>query len=277
MEIPEFPGIVWELLVNGSRKNPARFQIYFTGCGGNVTVGKHNDGNRQSREQLAFRLYDAMRRGDSVTRSVIESAKQSEDQLAERVLEVDVLQLASADIDWALAPIRFTVREDGAFNPDLLRKQLAVDQPFSVRLTAAMFSGFGQRLRDGYVAQQLGCASAISISCICLGSHLLSFNCSLRISQPREPSPAWPDTVSAAFGIMAPIPFLLIAVDMNKLVSDWTVSGVSRVCNPRIVETLGTLNGSQDQVSSLLSEARWWFCGDHLLESIRGDNSFFLR
>lgn len=134
-------------------KESGTFQIYFTGCGGNVTVGKYNDGNRQSREQLAFRLYDAMRRGDSVTRSVIESAKPSEDQLAERVLEVDVLQLASADIDWALAPIRFTVREDGAFDPDLLRKQLAVDQPFSFRLTAAMFSGFGQRLRDGYVAQ----------------------------------------------------------------------------------------------------------------------------
>lgn len=38
-------------------------------------------------------------------------------------------------------------------NPNLLRQQLAPEQPFTTRLTAAMFSGFGQRLRDGYVAQ----------------------------------------------------------------------------------------------------------------------------
>ena len=43
------------------------FQMYFTGCGGNVTVGKYNDGNRESREQLATRLLDAMRRSDAVS------------------------------------------------------------------------------------------------------------------------------------------------------------------------------------------------------------------
>ena len=129
------------------------FPIYFTGCGGNVTLGKYNDGSRQSREEIAVRLLDAMRRSDAISRSGTERTPETKGLAAERVLEVDVSRLTRADIAWDTAPIKFTVREDGAFNPELLRKQLAPDQPFQTRLTAAMFSGFGQRLREGYVAQ----------------------------------------------------------------------------------------------------------------------------
>ena len=118
-------------------KSSGVFQIYFTGCGGNVTMGKYNDGNRESREQLATRLLDAMQRSSS----------------ADADLTVDVASLNPGDIRWDTAPIEFTVREEGTFNPELLKKQLASNQPFQTRLTAAMFSGFGQRLRDGYVAQ----------------------------------------------------------------------------------------------------------------------------
>lgn len=123
------------------------FQIYFTGCGGNVTVGKYNDGNHASREQLVTRLLDAMRRSDAV------SGQGTEGLSAERVVEVDGARLKHTDIAWDSAPIKFAVREEGTFNPELLKMQLAPDQPFQVRLTAAMFSGFGQRLREGYVAQ----------------------------------------------------------------------------------------------------------------------------
>ena len=45
------------------------------------------------------------------------------------------------------------MREAGTFDQELLQRQLAPQQPFQVRLIAAMFSGFGQRLRNGYVAQ----------------------------------------------------------------------------------------------------------------------------
>ena len=113
------------------------FQIYFTGCGGNITVGKYNDGTRAAREQLASRLRDAMQRTN----------------LAHPDTSVQIGLLQPTDIVWTSAPIKFTVREDGAFNPNLLRQQLAPVQPFSTRLTAAMFSAFGQRLRDGYIAQ----------------------------------------------------------------------------------------------------------------------------
>lgn len=121
-------------------KSSGTFQIYFTGCGGNVTMGKYNDGNRESREQLATRLLDAMQRSSSV-------------EVDSTVNTVDVASLKPGDIRWDVAPIQFTVREEGTFNPELLKMQLAPDQGFTTRLTAAMFSGFGQRLRDGYVAQ----------------------------------------------------------------------------------------------------------------------------
>lgn len=37
-------------------------QIYFSGCGGNVVVGKYNDGTRAAQQALADRLYDGMLR-----------------------------------------------------------------------------------------------------------------------------------------------------------------------------------------------------------------------
>ncbi len=129
-------------------KATGTFQTYFTGCGGNVTVGKYNDATPAAREQLATRLLDAMRRSTDVGKA--DAAKGAS---AERVIDVDVTRLKDSDIAWATAPIPFTVRADGPFNPELLKKQLAPDVPFQTRLTAAMYSGFLNRLRDGYVAQ----------------------------------------------------------------------------------------------------------------------------
>ena len=50
------------------------FQIYFTGCGGDIAMGKYNNGSRQSRDELTDRLFDAMQR--SVTEVNRESIKQ---------------------------------------------------------------------------------------------------------------------------------------------------------------------------------------------------------
>ena len=47
---------------NCLEKSSGVFPIYFTGCSGNVTLGKYNDGNRQAREDLMLRLLDAMQR-----------------------------------------------------------------------------------------------------------------------------------------------------------------------------------------------------------------------
>lgn len=39
---------------------PSVFQIYFTGCAGNVTAGKYNDGSKENRAVLRDRVYQAM-------------------------------------------------------------------------------------------------------------------------------------------------------------------------------------------------------------------------
>ncbi len=44
------------------------FQIYFTGCAGDVTVGKYNDGSEAARRGLAERLAAAMRAAGAATR-----------------------------------------------------------------------------------------------------------------------------------------------------------------------------------------------------------------
>jgi hypothetical protein len=44
------------------------FQVYFTGCSGDVTAGKYNDGSEAARKQLAVRLEEGMRAAADATR-----------------------------------------------------------------------------------------------------------------------------------------------------------------------------------------------------------------
>lgn len=44
------------------------FQIYLTGAGGDVTVGKYNDGSERARKELASRLLDGLRASAAATR-----------------------------------------------------------------------------------------------------------------------------------------------------------------------------------------------------------------
>jgi len=60
----DFPGMARERL----EEEEGVPQIYFTGCGGDVGAGKYNDGSREAREELAARLFAAMRTSASSTR-----------------------------------------------------------------------------------------------------------------------------------------------------------------------------------------------------------------
>src|SRR5205807_311703 len=41
--------------------DPKIFQVYFTGCAGNITAGKYNDGAKENRPVLRDRIYGAMK------------------------------------------------------------------------------------------------------------------------------------------------------------------------------------------------------------------------
>ena len=49
------------------------FQVYFTGCGGNVAMGKYNNGSPQARQEITDRIYQAMQGSlENIKRTAIE-------------------------------------------------------------------------------------------------------------------------------------------------------------------------------------------------------------
>ena len=64
-------------------------QIYFTGCGGNITAGRYNDGSPEARVALTERIYDAMNRAAGATR-----------------------QFAAGHLQWRTAKARFHLRTE---------------------------------------------------------------------------------------------------------------------------------------------------------------------
>jgi hypothetical protein len=60
----DFPGIARQAL----EADEGVFQIYFNGCGGDITAGKYNDGSKEARVELAARLLAGMRAAAKETR-----------------------------------------------------------------------------------------------------------------------------------------------------------------------------------------------------------------
>jgi len=59
----DFPGMAREAIQSEERV----CQIYFNGCGGDITAGKYNDGSRPVRDELASRLAQGMREAIAAT------------------------------------------------------------------------------------------------------------------------------------------------------------------------------------------------------------------
>ncbi len=77
-------------------------QIYFTGCGGDVTAGKYNDGSPAARAALTERAYDAMKRSvASTTRAPV------------------------SRLEWKTADVRLAIRTETEWSEERLRKILA--------------------------------------------------------------------------------------------------------------------------------------------------------
>ncbi|OHB85598.1 MAG: hypothetical protein A2V98_25430 [Planctomycetes bacterium RBG_16_64_12] len=81
----DFPGMARQRL----QEEEGVFQIYFTGCSGDVTAGKYNDGTPEAREELAQRLFAGMKASVAST----------------RLSPVEQLQ-------WRTVPVQFTARTD---------------------------------------------------------------------------------------------------------------------------------------------------------------------
>jgi len=97
----DFPGIARETLEAEEKV----FQIYFNGCGGDITAGKYNDGSRAARERLATRLAEGMRGSIAATQ----------------------FQQATS-IQWRTAPLRLVPRSDPGYTEADYRSRMTNSQ-----------------------------------------------------------------------------------------------------------------------------------------------------
>lgn len=105
---------------------PDVFQLYASGCSGNLVAGKYNDGSPANRPALAARLEDAMTRAWEATRT-------------------EPLERAGLTVQ----PMVFEPRDGEGFTEDDLREQLLDhDRPFQQCL-AAMGLSWRKRLAEG--------------------------------------------------------------------------------------------------------------------------------
>jgi hypothetical protein len=96
--------------------DPRVFQVYFTGCAGNVTAGKYNDGSRENRPVLRDRVYDGMR---AAWRATVRHPVQG--------------------WDWRVEPVRLPPRTEASFTAEVSRRDLADARQSQARRGNAAF------------------------------------------------------------------------------------------------------------------------------------------
>ena len=137
---PDVPGQAREYL----QTEEGVFQVYFTGCAGNVTAGKYNDGSPASRLRMSRQLYSGMIRSASSTKRE----------------PVDALS-------WKTTAVAFPLRKEPAFSEEGFRKDLAdAAAPGNKRLKAALALAWFERVKA---------RRAVDVSRLRLGSADLLF------------------------------------------------------------------------------------------------------
>ena len=116
----DFPGIARR---RRQTDTPGTAQIYFTGCGGNITAGKYNAGNRENRPVLADRLYQAMVKAWQGTR-----------------------RFPLENVEFRTAPVRFEPRTDVGFSIGELEGKLTPETDPFKQCLAAMGLSWRRRL-----------------------------------------------------------------------------------------------------------------------------------
>lgn len=131
----DFPGLARARM---QAAHPDVLQIYASGCSGNVTAGKWNDGDPVRREALAGRLHDAMQRAWAAT-----------------------VRQPLQRPDFRLAQAALGARNTPGHTETILRGQLARgERPFD-RAEAAMGLAWYARVRNGH---------RIQVPCLDLGA-----------------------------------------------------------------------------------------------------------
>lgn len=143
----DVPGMARERL----EQEEGVFQIYLTGCAGDVTLGKYNDGSREARDAITLRLYEGMKGAVRAT------------------------QYGPADrFAWCSRPVVFSARNDPGQTPEDLRRVLADANVSPLNRTlAAVRLSFFDRQDKPFAVQGLRIGSAVAL--FLPGESLLEF------------------------------------------------------------------------------------------------------
>lgn len=116
--------------------DPAVFQVYFTGCAGNVTAGKYNDGAKEHRATLRDRMYAGMKASWEATR-----------------------RFAVDTYVWRTEPVKLPPRSEPSFGEAASRKMLEDPAKTKAQRNNAAFQLAWLARRD----------RPIDVSCLSLG------------------------------------------------------------------------------------------------------------
>ncbi|OJT94919.1 MAG: hypothetical protein BGN82_03095 [Alphaproteobacteria bacterium 65-7] len=134
---PEFVGLARER----RQKETGAFQVYFNGAGGNITLGKYNDGSERARQEFAGRMLDAMRRAWTATARS---------------------PLTPADVEWRTTDISLPAKY-GAFKDEARAVAADKTRPASERVAAIGKYVRAQALEDGTTLSVLRLGDAYSV------------------------------------------------------------------------------------------------------------------
>ena len=135
---PDFVGLARER----REKETGVFQVHFNGAGGNITLGKYNDGSDRAREEFTGRMVDAMRRAWTAT---------------ERA------PLTPADVEWRTTVISLPAKY-GAFKDELRAVAADTKRPGNERIAAIGKYARAEALEEGTTISVLRLGHAYSVS-----------------------------------------------------------------------------------------------------------------
>ena len=137
----DFPGMA---RARRQQDDPSVFQIYFTGCAGDTTVGKYNTGDPANRPVLADRLYEGM----------VAAWKSTKRQPLER-------------IGFRVAELPLPARNDGQFTIEAMKKTLANSSATRwQRISAALGLSWRKRVDSG---------QPVDVPCLDFGNGRVQF------------------------------------------------------------------------------------------------------
>jgi hypothetical protein len=114
-------------------KKEGVFQVYFTGCGADIAMGKYNNGSKEARAELAGRLQAGMEAAIAATRYA-----------------------PAGRITWRTAPLLLPLRKSDRYNLETQRRVLATPSaPKHQRIEAAEYLAFAKRIDRPIIVSSL--------------------------------------------------------------------------------------------------------------------------